>query len=304
MIPMHLMLALMLVAPPKALSPEAGEHNTVAMRFYDAGQFAPAVDEFYAAYQAMPDARRDREGRELLLGSIRMTLLTLYEQTGEAAPLCRLQAFLQEHVDGLAAAFADEPGLPELRNARARHQEVTQQLAGFAAGVCEPPAPVPVPVPVPVVAAAPVPARAAPVAAPVGPMIVNAPGSDAIPPRHLKIAGGVTLGIGAALLGVMTYGIVRESRQRARVVEIRDRAPDCPLTPEEARELETLRDNASSGRRIAIGTGVAAAVMTGLGTTLVLLARRAERQQRWSAAPWWSPSGAGLVLQVRMGAAR
>ena len=62
---MHLLLALLLAfaAPPKALSPEAGEHNTAAMRFYDAGQLAPAFDEFYAAYQSMPDARRDRAGR-------------------------------------------------------------------------------------------------------------------------------------------------------------------------------------------------------------------------------------------------
>lgn len=46
-IPMHhlLVLLLALTAPPKALSLEAGEHNTAAMRFYDAGQLAPAVDE-------------------------------------------------------------------------------------------------------------------------------------------------------------------------------------------------------------------------------------------------------------------
>ena len=49
----HLALVLALVIPPASLSPEAGEHNTEAMRFYDAGQFAPAVDEFYAAYQSM-----------------------------------------------------------------------------------------------------------------------------------------------------------------------------------------------------------------------------------------------------------
>jgi hypothetical protein len=79
-------------------------------------------------------------------------------------------------------------------------------------------------------------------------MILNAPGSDRDPAATFEDRRGCHPGIGAALLGVMTYGIVRESRQRARVVEIRDRAPDCPLTPEEARELETLRDNASSGR--------------------------------------------------------
>ena len=38
------------------------------MQFYDAGQFALAVDDFFAAYQSMPNARRDRAGREQLLG--------------------------------------------------------------------------------------------------------------------------------------------------------------------------------------------------------------------------------------------
>ena len=54
MIPMLQLLALVLtiVVPPSSLSPEAGEHNTQAMRHYDAGQWAPAVDEFYAALRA------------------------------------------------------------------------------------------------------------------------------------------------------------------------------------------------------------------------------------------------------------
>ena len=72
-----LALLLFLAEPPTSLSPEAAEHNTRAMQHYDAGQYAPAVDEFYAAYTAMPDARRDREGRGLLLGSMRGTLLDL-----------------------------------------------------------------------------------------------------------------------------------------------------------------------------------------------------------------------------------
>ena len=58
-----LLVALALEPAPSALSPEAAEHNTKAMVFYDAGQYGPAFDEFYAAYASMPDARRDRAGR-------------------------------------------------------------------------------------------------------------------------------------------------------------------------------------------------------------------------------------------------
>jgi hypothetical protein len=104
--------ALFLVLAPASsvLSPEAAKYNAKAMRFYDAGQLAPAVDEFYAAYQSMPDARRDLAGREQLVGSMRSTLLDLHDQTGEAAPICRLQSILQEHADALTAAYPGRPG--------------------------------------------------------------------------------------------------------------------------------------------------------------------------------------------------
>ena len=148
-------LFLVLATASSLLSPEAAEYNAKAMRFYDAGQLAPAVDEFYAAYQAMPDARRDLAGREQLVGSMRSTLLDLHDQTGEAGPLCRLQSILQEHGDALAAAFPNDPDKLETRSARARHEEATQQLAAFGPDACKPPPP-------PVTAALPAPEPSVP----------------------------------------------------------------------------------------------------------------------------------------------
>jgi hypothetical protein len=296
MIPMLQLLALVLtvVIPPESLSPEAGEHNTQAMRHYDAGQWAPAVDEFYAAYQSMPDARRDRAGRELLLGSMRATLLTLHDQTGEAAPLCRLQTILKDHADALTAAYPDDPDMLETRSARARHEEVTQQLAAFGPEACAPPPPVPAVVPV----TEPVPASPTP------PPTPPKPAGDEIPPRHLKIAGGITLGLSAGLLGVMAYGLATEASQRGRVAAIDDKPADCPLTLDEVEALQDYRRRAVTGRQLAIGTGIAAGLTAALGTTLLVLARRSTRAKRWSAAPWWSPSGAGLLLHVQLGTTR
>jgi hypothetical protein len=296
----HLALVLAIVVPPASLSPEAGEHNTQAMRHYDAGQWAPAVDEFYAAYQSMPDARRDRAGRELLLGSMRATLLTLHDQTGEAAPLCRLQAILKDHADALTAAYPDDPDMLETRSARARHDEVTQQLATFGPDACAPP-PSPLPAAVPVATP---PASAPTTAPPAAPSVPTPKSNDEIPPRHLKIAGGITLGLSAALLGVMTYGLATEASQRGRVAAINDKPADCPLTLAEVEALQDYRREALSGRQLAIGTGIAAGVTAALGTTLLVLARRSARAKRWSAAPWWSPSGAGLLLHVQLGTAR
>lgn len=295
-----LALFLFLVAePPKSLSPAAAEHNTQAMRYYDAGQFGPAVDEFYAAYQTMPDARRDREGRELLVGSMRATLLALHDQTGEPAPLCRLQKILKEHVDALTAAFPEDPDMLETRSVRARHEEVTAQLAARGPAVCEPPPPPPPPM----VVAAPVTTEPTPTPALTQPKAATTPSPDTIPPRHLKIAGGVTLGLSVVLLGVMSYGIITEGQARASAAEIRDRFPDCPLSPTDHTDLQNLRRDALTGRSIAIGTGIAAGVTAALGGTLLGLARRSARSKRWSAAPWWSPTGAGLTLQVWLGAA-
>lgn len=169
---------------------------------------------------------------------------------------------------------------------------MTAQLAALGPDACVAPPPPPVPS-----EPAPDPAPTVASAAPPSP-------PDAIPPRQLRIAGGVTLALGVALLGVMTYGIVGEARHEARVDEIDAGAAGRPLTLAEHADLLEHRREARSARALTIGTGVAAGVVAGLGTTLFLLARRAARTPRLSAAPWWSTSGAGLTLRVQFGAAR
>ncbi len=293
---LSLVLALALAPEPTALSSEAAEHNKRAMVFYDNGQRAPAFEAFHAAYASMPDARADRAGREGLLGSMRATLLEMHSASGEPAPLCRLKEVLQTHADALAAAFPDTPDMLELRSARARHDEVTAQLAALGPDACAAPPPPPRAESEPVAMPAPAPTIADPKPPPPG-------ATDTIPPRHLRIAGGVTLGIGIVLLGVMTYGIAGETRHEAWVDEIDAGAAGRPLSLEEYDDLLDHRGDARSARAVAIGTGIAAGVMTGLGTTLFLLARRSARAQRWSAAPWWSPTGAGLTLRVQVGVA-
>ena len=293
-----LALLLFLGEPPTSLSPEAAEHNTRAMQHYDAGRYAQAVDEFHAAYKLMPDARRDREGRGLLLGSMRGTLLDLHDQSHDPAPLCRLRSLLKEHVDALTAAYPDDPDMQEIRSTRARHEEVSQQLAATP-GACDPPPPPPVAAPATVT-----PERT-PRTPSAAPSIQIPPANpDAIPPRHLKIAGGVTLGLGGVLLGVMAYGVATEAKQRRDVAAIDDKPLGRPLAPEETEALLSLRRDALFGRHLAIGAGIAAGVTTALGTALLVLAHRSAREKRWSAAPWWSPFGVGLNVRVQLGSAR
>jgi len=299
--PLVLLFALALEPAPSALSPEAAEHNTKAMVFYDAGQLGPAFDEFHAAYTSMPDARRDRAGREILLGSMHAALFELHEAGGQLEPLCRLQEVLQVHADALTAAFPESPDMLEIRSARERHSEIAVQLAARGPDACAA-APSTTPTPPPDAVKPPESQPSPP--RPATPTHSPAPANDVIPPSHLRIAGGVTLGLGVALLGVMAYGIAGEASHEGRVNEIDAGAAGRPLSVAENQDLLDHRGRAQAARNLAIGTGVAAGVVTALGATLFVLARRSARAQRLSAIPWWSTTGAGLTLRVQLGSAR
>lgn len=282
--PLALLLAL---APAGAvLSPEAAEHNARAMIHYDAGELAPAVDGFYAAYQAMPDARRDLFARERLVGSMRSTLLDLYEQAGDAAPLCRLQSILREHAEGLLAAFPNEPDRLETRSVRARHEEVTRQLTAFGPDACGPPPPL-----LPVVHPAATPGEPpAPAAAP----DVTAP--DRPVHRRRVRAGLGTLIPGlmlfAPMAGLLVHRAAGERELTALREETRGRTP-TPQQDAEAAALGRRYTSATTGAAVFGATG-AALVVTGA----VLLATGA-RARRLALAPWGGWGRGGLIIQGR-----
>lgn len=272
---MHLLLVLVLAvaAPPKSLSPEAGVHNTTAMRFYDTGQLAPAFDEFHAAYQSMPDARRDRAGRELLLGSMRATLLALHAQTGEAAPLCRLQTVLKEHADALAAAFPDDLDMLEIRSARARHDEVTQQLAALGPGTCTRPPP-----PLPVAAAVAAPSQSRPST----PRLVEAapPIDPGVPPRHLMIAGGVMLPLGLVALGVVGAVAPGYRRNLAEADALHAALASRPCTDGDRTRLREILGVTRGQEGLMIALGLTGGALLTAGTALLVRGGLARRRAR------------------------
>lgn len=276
---LHLLVLHLVLAPPSNLSPEAAELNAKAMQFYDAGQLAPAVDEFFAAYQSMPNARRDRAGREQLLGSMRSTLLALHAETGDAAPLCRLQALLKDHAEALTVAWPEDPNMLETRSARARHEEVTKQLAAFGPEVCA--APVPAAVPVVVSAPAPVVTRAA---EPPGPV----PASAAVAPppapvshtlaRKQLIAGSVMLPLGLAALGALG-GVASNFRRDLAAADAlhADLAQRACTAGDRIRMSELLAD-VRRERGAMIALGLTGAALMSAGTAL--LVRGAKQRRR------------------------
>lgn len=264
-------LSLALAAP--ALPPEAARRNAEAMRFYDAGELAPAVDEFLAAYQALPDARRDLAGREQLMGSMRSTLLELYAATGDPAPLCRLQGLLRDHADALAAAFPGDPDKLETRSARARHEEVTRQLAALGPEVCAPPPPL-----------LPVTTRRPEVVTP-APDERRAEDAGA---RRLLVAGGVVLPIGLAALAGLGAVAVRYRGELAEADALHAELAARRCTDDDRARMRELASatRRDAGLMIALGLTGAALVTTGAA----LLVRGGSQRRR-----------ARLGLDVRRG---
>jgi len=279
-------LSLVLAPAAGALSPEAAEHNAKAMRFYDAGQLEPAVDEFYAAYRAMPDARRDLAGRERLAGSMRSTLLDLHEQTGEAAPLCRLQSVMREHAEALAAAFPEDPDKVETRAARARHEEVTQQLAAFGPDACKPPPP-------PGTAVLPAPESSAPAPAPASPAPPS-PVPEDPRPRRLQIAGGVLLPLGLVALGVVGAVSGDYRRDQNSADALRAELALRPCTDDDRARMRELLGATRREERVMIALGVTGGALVAAGAALLI--RGSLQRRRARLAPDLRQDRLGFVI--------
>lgn len=313
-------------APAGGLS-EASVHNQAAMRHVERGDLEAAYAEFSAAYAALPDAEADREAREGVMGSLRSVLLKLYAaDRADPEPLCRLQARLRAHIDGLSAAYPDQPELLELRGNTERLAAVTRDLEPFGAGACvaspaensgarplgeasgsavseEGRSPEINKIPSPAVPSGSTGSeeRRSPSIAtvPAGPTPRS---GDAIPPRHLKIAGGVILGLAGVGVGIMAWRIADEASLRRESEAIGAGAANRPFDPDEYEALTALRREARASRIQAIGVGAAAAGLTAVGVGLVVAGHRAARSARWSANPWWLPGGGGLTFRIQLGA--
>ena len=270
----HAALVLVLAPASSVLSPAAAELNAKAMVFYDAGQLAPAVDEFHAAYRSMPDARRDLAGREQLAGSMRSTLLDLHQQTGEAAPLCRLQSILAEHADALTAAFPNDPNKIETRSARARHEEVTAQLTAIGPDACKPP-----PVDPPEAATALLPVAGSP-APPAPAVVVPKTPIDDPSARKQLVVGGVLLPLGLVALGVL--GAVASSHRR-HLADFDTLTADLATRPCTDEDCARMRELLTATRReegLMIALGITGGALVSAGTALLIRGATKRRRTR------------------------
>lgn len=309
------LVLLFFAAPPP---PEVTAHNRAAMAHYLRGDFEAAYTEFCAVYAALPDPARDRRAREDAMGSIRSALRKLHAADPRTPePLCRLATHLRGHIAALTEAHPGQPDLLEIRGNQELLATVTHDLAPYGPTACDPPserspAKKPADDPGPTSATPPperrspppptdaaAPTAGTPPAADPGPKPARRDSAD---PRHLKIAGGVALGLAGAALGIMAWRIADEAALNDDIDALERAAAGRPFTPDERDALGDLRGHARSSRWQALGVGFAGVGLAAIGTALLVVGHRAARTHRTAAAPMWLPGGAGLTVHVRLGA--
>jgi len=116
-----------------------------------------------------------------------------------------------------------------------------------------------------------------------------------------KVAGGVLLGAGVALLGAATYGIIEDYRAAQAIIVFAPKNNTVGLTEAEIAALRAEQERARLGSRLAIGAGVSAGAALITGAVLLALpstSRRKPKERRSLALqPSLGPLHAGLRLR-------
>ncbi len=254
----------------QAADPSPAAHNQAAMMHFKRGDLEAAYAEFTAAYAASPDPAGDRTAREAAMGSRRSVLLALHARDRRnPEPLCRLASDLRGHIAALVAAHPGEPELLEVVGNQERLTAVTRDLEPFGVEAC--------------VAKQEIPLENSSVGSPdiaegTEETTVTIPtptpdtprSADTSSPRRLKIAGGVTLGLGGlALVGSATAAALFDRRYRH--LDALDR---WLADPSEVAEKEHRAHDARVARTAAIVTGSLAGVLIVAGVAVLVKAVR------------------------------
>jgi len=102
--------------------------------------------------------------------------------------------------------------------------------------------------------------------------------------RQLGIAGGITLGVGASLLGAMTYGLVVDSRAAEEIRGFTRQKEAGTLTAEDWARSQTVVDRGRAGAQLATLAGISGGLSVVTGAVLLFVGRRRTRRQNNSLA--------------------
>ncbi|MCA9716434.1 MAG: hypothetical protein KC468_17310 [Myxococcales bacterium] len=124
--------------------------------------------------------------------------------------------------------------------------------------------------------------------------------------RQLRVAGGIFMGVGAALCVPMALGISEHSRFGGHIWRLVDRAraESRKFTPAEFAEATDAHARATDMRTMAVASGIAAGLVFAGGLTLYILSARLDRPRDGVAArrlqlhPTLAPGHVGLGLRA------
>ncbi len=226
--------------------------------FYDTADFTAAIERWTEAYAALPDQPDIAAARDLLTYQIAQAHIEAYTIDGQPTHLRKAERLLTRYIDGLASEEAE---------ARASAEHLRDDVRAKIAV-----APPPVILPEPAAPALPVPKDIRP------------------DPRPLQILGGVSLGVGGALL----IGTVAAAWLGAKLDRDDARAVARGASDAELDELLVRRVRADQA---VIGTAVAGALLVTAGVALLVTGR--VRRGPLTAGPLVGAGFAGLSFRAR-----
>ncbi len=246
------------------LPPEAARHNDLGMAAYQAGDYETAYRELKLAYAAM-DPRDDIDARDMVLASLRTSLVKLYERTGELGHLCLARAELLRHLEMLLLTFGEDTDLQDIPGIRWRLRQIRQKIDGHRPRLGEESCDG---------------VRSLRVERPVPPRLQVVASRPSAPPRDrgrpARIVGATTVSVGGVLLGAMTYALLMRRASDEALKALADSAsmqPDGLLTREQRSVADSLLQVGSYHRTASIATGISGGVLVLTGVTALIAGR-------------------------------
>lgn len=272
------------------LPPESARHNKLGMDAYRAGDYETAYRELKLAYAGL-DARADIDGRDMVLASLRASLVKLYEKTGELRHLCLARKELVLHLESLLLTFGEDTDLQDIPGIKRRLRQINEKIAAHPPRLDEP--------------GCDGPRLTSERSVPPRPQIVAAPPSP--PPRDwgrpARIVGAVSVSAGGVLLGAMTYALLMRRTSDEGLKALADAAETQPgglLTREQRSVADSLLQTGSYHRTAAIATGITGGVLVLGGVSALVVGRVLRGKGRKLAVlPVPTRTGGALVLTAR-----
>ena len=270
------------------LPPEAARHNELGMAAYQAGDYETAYRELKLAYAAM-QPRDDIDARDMVLASLRTSLVKLYERTGELGHLCLARAELLRHLETLLITFGEETDLQDIPGIKWRLRQIQQKIDGHPPRLgeesCDGSATLQLERPVP----------------PRPRVVVSRP---APPPqergRPARIVGATTVSVGGVLLGAMTYALLIRRASNEALEALADTASmqqDGLLTREQRSVADSLLHVGSYHRTAAIATGISGGVLMLTAVSALIAGRLLRgRSRKLAVLPVPTRTGGTLLL--------